>query len=226
MEFQAQFFRHLSRVFEETPWMISQDAHEASRTPFAAQPELLDLKFGIFDDSFHLAWEAGYNLEGWEFFGRDRWKHSPCGGEILFRNRQREEQVAAAWATEAANFHITFMICEQWPRWTTMERIREHGLACGYKFRVTAFEVSDTAAHVTAANAGVAPIYYDAFVAVNGVRAQDSLKGLLPGEERRFTVASGGANPKLTIECDRLAPGQRIEFEAGLDSTPDIPGSL
>ncbi|MGD0111158.1 MAG: DUF4832 domain-containing protein [Armatimonadota bacterium] len=225
-EFQAQFFRQLSRMFKETPWMISQDAQEASRTPFAAQRELLDLRFGIFDDSFHLAWQPGYNLEGWEFFGRDRWRHAPCGGEILFPNRPREQQVAAAWATEAANFHITFMIGEQWPRWTTLERIREHGLACGYKFRVTALEVSDTAAQVAVANSGVAPIYYDAFVAVNGVRAQDSLKGLLPGEERRFTVASGGENPKLTIECNRLKPGQRIEFEADLDSPPGISGTL
>jgi hypothetical protein len=220
-EFQAQFFRHLTKVFKETPWMISQDAHEASRTPFATQPELLDLKFGLFDDSFHLAWEPGYNLEGWEFFGRGRWQRSPCGGEILFRNQQREEQVAAAWAKEAANFHITFMICEQWPRWTTMERIREHSLACGYKFKVTAFEASDTAAHVTVTNAGVAPIYYDAFVAVNGVRAPDSLKGLLPGEARRFAVASGGTNPELTIECDRLVPGQRIEFETDLNAAAE-----
>ncbi len=196
--------------------MISQDAQEANRTPFATQRELLDLKFGMFDDSFYSAWQPGYNLEGWEFFGRDRWRRSPCGGEILFRNQQREQQVAAAWAAEAASFHITFMICEQWPRWTTLERIRDHGLACGYKFKVTAFEVSDAAAQVTVANTGVAPIYYDAFVAVNGVRAQDSLKGLLPGEERQFAVASGGAHPKMTIECDRLVPGQHIEFEADL----------
>jgi hypothetical protein len=216
-EFQAQFLRHLASALKKTPWMISQDAHEESRTPFAAQRELLELEFGVFDDSFAQAWQPGYNLEGWEFFGRDRWQRSPCGGEILFRNRQREEQVSAAWATEAANFHITFMICEQWPRWTTMERICEHGLACGYKFKITAFEVSDTAARVTVTNTGAAPIYYDAFVAVNGVRAQESLKGLLPGEDRQFTVASGGADPKLTIECDRLVAGQRIEFEADLD---------
>ena len=62
----------------------------------------------------------------------------------------------------------------------------------------------------------MAPIYYDAFVAVNGVRAKESLKYLQPGEARQFTVASGGKNPTLTIECDRLVAGQRIEFEAGL----------
>jgi hypothetical protein len=218
MEFQAKFFRHLARVFHDTPWMISQDAHETGRTPFATQPKLLDLRFGLFDDSFHLAWAPSYNLEGWEFFGRDRWKRAPCGGEILFPNQQREERVAAAWAKEAADFHITFMICEQWPRWTTTDRIREYGLASGYRFKVTAFQASDTAARVTMANTGQAPIYYDAFVAVNGVRAVDSLRGLLPGEERQFTVASGGRDPKLTIECDRLVPGQQIEFEANLNA--------
>jgi hypothetical protein len=57
---------------------------------------------------------------------------------------------------------------------------------------------------------------YDAFVAVNGMRAKESLKGLLPGESHRFDVASGGVHPKLEIECDRLVPGQRIGFEANL----------
>jgi hypothetical protein len=99
-----------------------------------------------------------------------------------------------------------------------MERIREHSLACGYRFKVSGFEAGDTEAGVTVTNSGVAPLYYDAFVAVNGVRARESLKGLLPGEERRFIVASGGPDPRLTIECDRLVPGQRIEFEADLDA--------
>ena len=221
MEFQARFLRHLATLFRLTPWLISEDAHVAERAPFASQPELLDLNFGIFDDSFHLAWRPGYNLEGWEFFGRDRWQRAPCGGEILFPSQERADQVAAAWAEQAAAFHITFMICDQWPRWTTMEQIRQHGLRCGYKFRVTSFEVSPRAAHVTVTNVGVAPIYYDAYPAVNGVRAAESLKGLLLGEERRFTVASGGTHPSLTIECDHLVPGQEIEFEADLAGTPD-----
>jgi hypothetical protein len=215
-DFQARYFRHLARVFRQTPWMISQDAHAARRTPFASQRELLDLRFGIFDDTFHLAWKPGYNRDGWEFFGRDRWKRAPMGGEILFPHRRQADAVAAAWAQQAANFHMTFLIGEQWPRWTTPERIREHGMACGYRFQVTAFEASASAARVAVANRGVAPIYYDAFVAVNGVRASESLKGLLPGESRRFDVASGGANPRLEIGCDRLVPGQRIGFQANL----------
>jgi hypothetical protein len=69
---------------------------------------------------------------------------------------------------------------------------------------------------VTVTNRGVAPIYYDAFVAVNGIRATASLKLLQSGETKEFTVASGGANPRLTIECDRLIEGQQITFDADL----------
>lgn len=216
LEFQERFFRRLAEVFRQTPWMISQDAHVASRSPFASRPELLRLRFGIFDDSFHLAWKPGYNLNGWQFFGRDRFRHSPAGGEILFPNQERESYVAANWAEQVRNFGITFMICEQWPRWTTMERIREHGMACGYKFRVTRFEASESESRVTVLNSGVAPIYYDAYVAVNGERARKSLKYLQPGESLALEIPAGGTQPRLSIECDRLVPGQRIEFEADL----------
>ena len=171
MEFQAKFFKHLAKVFKETPWMISQDAHDARRTPFAAQPDLLELKFGIFDDSFHLAWEPSYNYNGWEFFGLDRYKESPVGGEITFRQKERSDLVDANWATQAPRFGITFMIVEQWPRWISMERIREHSMVCGYKFKITKFEASENASRVTVENSGAAPIYYDAYVTVNGVRS-------------------------------------------------------
>ncbi len=216
LEFQARFFRHLASVFRETPWMISQDAHVAKRSPFASQPDLLTLAFGIFDDSFHLAWNPGYNQTGWTFFGRDRHLRSPAGGEILFPNRERSDLVADRWPVEARNFGITFMIAEQWPRWIGMDRIRELGLACGYRFRITTFEAGASASRVTVENTGVAPIYHDAYVAVNGVRAPESLKLLAPGQRRQFTVASGGAAPVLTIEADRLVPGQTIGFDADL----------
>ena len=52
---------------------------------------------------------------------------------------------------------------------------------------------------------------------MNGVRAAESLAGLLPGERRDFTIASGGTAPALTIESGRLIPGHRIEFEAKLN---------
>jgi hypothetical protein len=65
-------------------------------------------------------------------------------------------------------------------------------------------------------NRGVAPIYHDAYLAVNGVRAERSLKGLLPGESRTDEIGSGGESPQLSIVSDRLVPGQMIEFEANL----------
>ena len=61
-----------------------------------------------------------------------------------------------------------------------------------------------------------APIYYDAFVSIDRTRASESLKGLLPGETRSFSIQAGGVNPSISIECDRLIPGQIIEYEADL----------
>ena len=85
-----------------------------------------------------------------------------------------------------------------------------------YRFRVTRFETNGTSTRVQVKNEGIAPLYYDAFPAVNGVRSNITLKGLLPGEEKEFFIDSGGCSPKLTIECDRLVKNQRIEFDADL----------
>jgi hypothetical protein len=215
-EFQATFFKHLAKHFISTPWMISQDAQRDSNTPFASQKELLDLKFGIFDDTFHLAWEPSYNFDGWKFFGLERFKESPVGGEITFPRKERSDYVDSRWEEQARKFGITFMICEQWLRWITIERIKEHSMACGYKFKVTDFKANGTTSQVEVENTGVAPIYYDAYVTVNGVRSANTLKYLQPGESRLYSVNSVGESSKLAIECDRLVPGQKIEFEADL----------
>ena len=58
-----------------------------------------------------------------------------------------------------------------------------------------------------------------AVAAVNDVRSERSLKGLLPGETRTDEIASGGSSPKLTIACDRLVPGQAIEYDANLEGS-------
>jgi hypothetical protein len=100
-----------------------------------------------------------------------------------------------------------------------MTRISAAGMACGYRFRIRAFEASSSRSRLAVANTGVAPIYHDAYLAVNGVRAGASLKGLLPGQSRSDEIASGGAAPKLTIESDRLVPGQSIQFEADLPAS-------
>ena len=215
--FQAEFMRRMAKEFKVTRWLISKDAHVAERTPFQAMPDLLALPFGIFDDAFHRAWKPGYNRTGGEFFGRNRWQRAPEGGEQLIDSADSARTIGEQWQTQASAFHISFMIADQWSRWMKEDELARHSAACGYRFKVERFEASAAVARVTIANTGVAPIYYDACPAVNGVRAAESLAGLLPGDRRAFTISSGGTAPTLTIESGRLIPGQRIGFEAKLN---------
>jgi hypothetical protein len=219
--FQAEFARHLDRAFRKTPWMISVDAAEGSRAPFRAQRDLLKIPFGVFDDSFLCQQHARENEPNWNVMGRDRWKRAPAGGEISYYTTQDQKQALGPtgphgipFEKAAADFHITFMIGNDQPKYQPMVRIRAAGLACGYRFRILAFEVNPSQSRVTITNTGVAPIYHDAYLAVNGVRSQRSLRGLLPGESRTDEIPAGGSSPKVTIACDRLVKGQTIEFEA------------
>jgi hypothetical protein len=226
-EFQAAFALQLGRVFRKTPWMISIDAIDDLYSPFAARKDLLALPFGVFDDSFLCQQHARVNELNWNGMGRDRWKRAPAGGEIsYYTTRDQKEALAVGgphripFENAAADFHITFMIANDQPKYRPMDRIRSAGLACGYRFHITGFEAGAKRSRVTVANRGVAPIYHDAFLAINGVRSERSLKGLLPGESRTDEIASGGASPKLTIACDRLVPGQSIDYEANLEGSP------
>jgi hypothetical protein len=225
-EYQAEFAKHLSTTFHQTPWMISVDAADEDSTPFAENSELLALQFGVFDDSFNHKKHAKENAPNWAVFGADRWKQSPAGGEFSFFTKVDQSKALAPrgphgvpFEKQAADFHVSFIIGDAQPEFQPDERIRSAGLSCGYRFEITAFETSRSSSNVTIRNTGVAPIYYDAWPAVNGVRAQSSLKGLLPGETRTFRIKSGSepeTTPELKLECDRLVPGQRIQFDADL----------
>ena len=103
-----------------------------------------------------------------------------CAGRrrIQLLHRYRPEAALAPtgphgipFESAAATFHITFMIGNGQPPHQPMTRISAAGIACGYKFRIRAFESSPSRSRVEVANTGVAPIYHDAYVAVNGVRA-------------------------------------------------------
>ena len=89
-------------------------------------------------------------------------------------------------------------------------------MACGYHFALTGLYVNDqrTAAYVT--NTGIAPIYRDAYLAVDGLRSETSLKGLLPGETRLCYIDKVTDGRNLTIESDYILPGQKIQFDADL----------
>jgi hypothetical protein len=225
--FQAAFAQQLDRVFKKTPWMISVDAADDFYSPFTARKDLMQLSFGVFDDSFLCKQHARVNELNWNAMGRDRWKRAPAGGEISYYTAHDQKEALSVdgphgvpFETAAAAFHITFMIANDQPNYRPMDRLRSAGLACGYRFQITGFEATPFRSRVTVSNRGVAPIYHDAFLAVNGVRSDRSLKGLLPGESRTDEILSGGDSPKLTIACDRLVPGQSIDYDA------DLPGPL
>ena len=219
-EYQEKFLRHLASVFRATPWMISVDA-AGDHAPMKSRRELLDLPFGTFDDSFLCRQHATENEPNWQFFGRERFLRAPAGGEFSYYTDQDQKDALApggphgvSFETAARKFHLTFIIGSDQPKYRKMDRIREAGMACGYRFRIVEFRSGSGRSKVTVSNDGIAPLYHEGFIAVNGVRATASLRGLAPGDRRTFDV--GAAGEKLSIECDRLVSGQRIEFDADL----------
>ena len=222
LEFQRRFLKHMSAELKETRWMISVDSAN-DWSPIVDDAELLKLSFGVFDDSFNHAKHAKENEPNWDALVRERWERCPTGGEFSFFEKADQRKALDAkgphgvsFETQAAKFHISFMIGDDQMRFQKPDRVKAAGNACGYRFRVTRFEASNERSVVEIENVGIAPIYYDAYPTVNGVRSASSLRGLLPGQLASFAITSGGANPKLTVECDRLVAGQSIGFEASL----------
>lgn len=219
--FQEEFLQQMAKIFRDTPWLISVDAADDEMTPLAGTPTLRDLPFGLFDDSFLCKQHAKENEKNWNFFGRDRYARAPAGGEFSYYNRHDQKFALAPqgphgipFAKAAQDFHISFMIGDDQPKYQKLEIIRDAGLSCGYRFRIKSFLTNGITSQVTVTNDGVAPLYHDAFVAVGGIRARESLKGLQPGSAKIFAVSASGQGGDLTIESDRLVPGQRIQFQA------------
>ncbi|MCF6170721.1 MAG: T9SS type A sorting domain-containing protein [Bacteroidales bacterium] len=221
--FQEDFFRHLDTTFVLTPFSCSIDAADDAYSPFEEKPGLLNLHFGNFDDSFMhdgFGEPGNYNTESWNFFGRERYKKSPAGGEFSYYSDYDQQHVldwpdgpyGKPWEFYAEDFHMTYIIGNDQPNYQTTDRIKQASLASGYRFKIVSFKTKTDSSVVVVKNSGVAPIYYDAFISVNGVRSPQSLKLLAPGETLECTVSAGGNNPLLTIESDRLAAGQSIGY--------------
>ena len=64
----------------------------------------------------------------------------------------------------------------------------------------------------------MAPIYRDAWVAVDGVRSDWSLAALMPGKSKWLEITVPGLSESsiVSIECDHLVKGQKIRYEADL----------
>lgn len=225
--YQTTFATHLDEVFDRTPWMISVDA-AGDHAPFESDASLRQMRFGVFDDSLNHKTHTKENEPNWDLFGRDRWRTSPAGGELsYFSSRDQRMALAAtgphgeSFENHASRFHLSFAIGDDQMRFQTPQRFRAAAMSLGYRFRITRLTSDGVVTHGSITNEGIAPIYHDAFVTLNGTRSDKSLRHLCPGESIDFVFNVGVENaPDLTIQCDRLVPGQLIQYAA------DLPGDV
>lgn len=219
--FQAQFLAQMDRVFDNLPWSISVDAADSDYTPIEDNSSLLDLSFGVFDDSFMCEQHSRVNSLNWETLGADRWKSSPAGGEFSYYN-QRDQKLALSkkgphgisFEAAAKQFHITYMIGSDQPGFQSMQRIKQAGMATGYRFRVIEISADKDTVRVRVTNEGVAPIYRDAYFAAGSQRSPDSLRGLLPGQNKVYEISpvSEQDRHRISIQSDQILPTQTIQF--------------
>ena len=224
-EFQIIFFNEMKDYFKNTTWSISIDAASGYYGPFVANPELLDLRFGNFDDSFMHEDHGDYNTDCWLFFGYDRFKKAPCGGEFSYYTDYDQQHCldvegmhGRIFEDEVAKFHMTYINANDQPRYQTPERIKEASMSMGYSYKIVDYRVKGDHAAVCIANMGVAPIYRDAYVSVGGVKGDYSLMNLMPGEYKWIDIQGAGVSDQAVpqIECDHLVPGQKIEYDADI----------
>lgn len=82
-------------------------------------------------------------------------------------------------------------------------------MAAGY--RLQAFCCKEG---VRVTNAGVAPLYRDAYITLDDVRCEPSLKGLCPGDTLTIVLPHAIESPAvLSVKSDYILPGQEIELE-------------
>lgn len=240
-EYQKDFFIHLSNVMQSIPWAVSIDAADDTYTPFVGDAELMGLSFGVFDDSFmhkdhEIGSKDGYNERNWMAMNIERWKTGVCGGEISYYKDSDQKNFLNpggmynhTWEEQASKYHITFMIANDAPGASTTkyphntpERFKEGSMATGYHFEVTDCRTNGIDKTViTVKNTGIAPIYRDAFFAINGVRATETLAGLLPGDVLTLTIpaplgvdADGFAVAAPVIVSDYILDTQKIEYDS------------
>lgn len=217
-EYQSIFLKKMDELFQNLHWSISIDAEDNNVTPFRTDASLSSISFGLFDDSFMSQDHANTNEPRFDYFGRDKYKTSPIGGEFNYFTLYGQQNVLSptgpygeSYESFASRFNVTYMIGNDQYKYQTKERIKEASLYTGYKFKVIKFEKENGKSLLTVTNVGTAPIYYDAYLSINSNKSLESLKGLIPGEEKVYTINYDG-DEDLIIVCDRLLNGQKIDF--------------
>ena len=225
--YQCELFVHLSNVLT-IPWLTSIDVGDEYYSDVCKSDECKDLAFGLFDDTFmhsehDLSQGDGWNERCWQWSGMEHWRTGVCGGEISYYTPDDQHDFlnpagmyGFTWEEASAKYHMTFVICNDAYQgdYFSPERANEAGIASGYRFRILSCETNGRDSRIRITNTGIAPIYRDAYVAVNGVRAEESLRGLLPGEEMTCTVPAVATTGNVRITSDYILPTQEIEFDA------------
>ena len=206
--------------FEMTPWCISIDA--AQYGPFEQVPFLMDYNFGNFDDSFMCEEHDLYNAKDWAFFGTDRYKRAPLGGEFSYYTDYDQQHCldkegihGRTFESEARRYHLSFIIGNDQLDYQPTYRIEEAAKAIGYRFKLCRFAVKEgESARMVIKNIGTAPVYQDAFPAVDGVVSTFNLRALMPGDSATVTIATPTASAASvpSVKCERLLPSQHIDL--------------
>ena len=229
--YQKEFLMHINQVLD-IPWAISIDAADTGYSPIVEDAALMALPFGLFDDSFmhehhEIRQGDGYNETCWREIGQDkRWHQGVCGGEVSYyedsdqRNFLNPEGMyGVIWEDAAAKYHISFMIANDAPGgiYGNVNRFKEAGMACGYNLRVLQCKTNGTETRLSVTNEGIAPLYRDAFFAIEDTQSTTSLRGLLPQDTCNITIPKGLVNENdLHIVSPHILPTQQIEFNASI----------
>ncbi|MFY0714638.1 hypothetical protein J1D01_13245 [Seonamhaeicola sp. NFXS20] len=218
-EFQTSFLTKMDSFFVNLKWSISIDVEDGNVTPFRSNESLLNLSFGLFDDSFMSKEHKSFNEQRFKFLELNtRYQKAPIGGEFNYYTQYDQENVLSpsgpygeSYESFAKRFFVSYMIGNDQYKYQTKERIKEASISSGYKFEVIKFEKVNGKSLLTVKNIGCAPIYYDAYFSINGNKSTKSLKTLMPNQESVFTINYDG-NEDLIIICDKLLSEQTIDF--------------
>ncbi len=160
--YQSRFLQTLDRAYHHTPWMISIDAADDELSPLADDRSLLQLKFGLFDDSFLSKQHSRWNEPNWRTLtstGPDRYR----GGELSYYTGRDQKMALSPTGPHgeslrdaAERFAISFMIGNDQPRYQTMRRIKDASLSLGYRLALTARRTNGAATRLTIKNIGIA----------------------------------------------------------------------
>jgi len=223
--YQSSFLDHLNTEFTELQWSISIDASNSKYTDFSSVPA--ENNYGLFDDSFmHQDHdEKGNNADWWDSLNHDiRNKNFPAGGEISYLEEGDQYNslnpnglYARTFGQQCREYQISYMIGNDTIEYRNKKRsadfIKEASLLSGYKFEIIQDLIVGTHREITVKNLGTAPIYYDAYLKVEGTTSGNSLKGLATGETIICTLETvSEVAPGIT--CTRLLPGQKITYHA------------